>query len=152
MAEGFELEGEGDERFSRAGRGVEDDAVAGEEFEDGFIPCWRWSKFPECHRVSGSKPWNSCGNPFQRKESTTHRPIGTARFEARAQRKLLTSLDAENIADLRTLHPKVKSWIRYRITKKKSFPDPASPEAKENEQILRDFQRLAKLIEDLGIL
>jgi hypothetical protein len=31
------LEGEGDERFPGAGGGVEDDVVAGEEFEDGFL-------------------------------------------------------------------------------------------------------------------
>ncbi len=37
LAEGFELEGEGDERFPGAGGGVEDDVVAGEEFEDGFV-------------------------------------------------------------------------------------------------------------------
>ena len=37
LAEGFELEGEGDERFPGAGGGVEDDVVAGEEFEDGFF-------------------------------------------------------------------------------------------------------------------
>ncbi len=34
LAEGFELEGEGDQRFPGAGGGVEDDVVAGEEFED----------------------------------------------------------------------------------------------------------------------
>ena len=37
LAEGFELKGEGDERFPGAGGGVEDDVVAGEEFEDGFF-------------------------------------------------------------------------------------------------------------------
>jgi hypothetical protein len=37
VAEGFELEGKGDERFSGADGGVEDDVVAGEEFEDGFF-------------------------------------------------------------------------------------------------------------------
>ena len=37
LAEGFELKGEGDERFPGAGGGVEDDVVAGEEFEDGFL-------------------------------------------------------------------------------------------------------------------
>ena len=37
LAEGFELEGEGDEGFPGAGGGVEDDVVAGEEFEDGFF-------------------------------------------------------------------------------------------------------------------
>ena len=37
LAEGFELEGEGDERFSGAGGCVEYDVVAGEEFEDGFF-------------------------------------------------------------------------------------------------------------------
>ena len=37
MAEGFELEGEGDQRFPGTGGGVEDAAVAGEEFEDGFF-------------------------------------------------------------------------------------------------------------------
>jgi hypothetical protein len=37
LAEGFELEGEGDQRFPGAGGGVEDDVVAGEEFEDGFF-------------------------------------------------------------------------------------------------------------------
>ena len=37
LAEGFELEGEGDPRFPRAGGGVEDDVVAGEKFEDGFF-------------------------------------------------------------------------------------------------------------------
>ena len=37
LAEGFELEGEGDERFPGAGGGVEDDVVAGEELEDGFF-------------------------------------------------------------------------------------------------------------------
>ena len=37
MAEGFELEGEGDEGFPRTGGGVEDDVVAGKEFENGFF-------------------------------------------------------------------------------------------------------------------
>ena len=37
LAEGFELEGERDQRFPRAGRGVEDDVVAREELEDGFF-------------------------------------------------------------------------------------------------------------------
>ena len=37
LAEGLELEGEGDERFPGAGGGVEDDVVAGEEFENGFL-------------------------------------------------------------------------------------------------------------------
>ncbi len=37
LAEGFELEGEGDQRFPGAGGGVEDDVVAGEEFEDRFF-------------------------------------------------------------------------------------------------------------------
>ena len=37
MAEGFELECEGHQRFSGTGRGVEDDVVAGEELEDGFF-------------------------------------------------------------------------------------------------------------------
>ncbi len=37
LAEGFELEREGDEGFPGAGGGVEDDVVAGEEFEDGFF-------------------------------------------------------------------------------------------------------------------
>ena len=37
LAEGFELEGEGDQRFPGAGGGVEDDVVAGEELEDGFF-------------------------------------------------------------------------------------------------------------------
>ena len=37
LAEGLELEGEGYQRFSGAGGGVEDDIVAGEEFEDGFL-------------------------------------------------------------------------------------------------------------------
>lgn len=37
LAEGFELEYQGDERFTGAGRGVEDDVVAGEEFENGFF-------------------------------------------------------------------------------------------------------------------
>ena len=37
LAEGFELEGECDQRFPGAGGGVEDDVVAGEEFEDGFL-------------------------------------------------------------------------------------------------------------------
>ena len=37
LAEGFELEGECDQRFPGAGGGVEDDVVAGEEFEDGFF-------------------------------------------------------------------------------------------------------------------
>jgi hypothetical protein len=37
VAEGFELEREGDEGFSGAGGGVEDDVVAGEELEDGFF-------------------------------------------------------------------------------------------------------------------
>ena len=37
MAEGFELEGERYPRFAGAGGGVEDDVVAGEEFEDGFF-------------------------------------------------------------------------------------------------------------------
>ena len=37
MAEGLELEGEGDQRFPGAGGGVEDDVVAGGEFEDGFF-------------------------------------------------------------------------------------------------------------------
>ena len=37
LAEGFELEGEGDERFPGAGGGVEDDVVAGEELEDRFL-------------------------------------------------------------------------------------------------------------------
>jgi hypothetical protein len=36
-AEGFELEGEGDQRFSLTGGGVEDDVVADEEFEAGFF-------------------------------------------------------------------------------------------------------------------
>jgi hypothetical protein len=35
LAEGFELEG--DEGFPGAGGSVEDDVVAGEEFEDGFF-------------------------------------------------------------------------------------------------------------------
>jgi hypothetical protein len=42
LAEGFELEGEGDERFPGAGGGVEDDVVAGEEFEDGFFLVIVW--------------------------------------------------------------------------------------------------------------
>ncbi len=37
LAEGFELEGEGDEGFPGAGRGVEDNVVAGEKLEDGFL-------------------------------------------------------------------------------------------------------------------
>ena len=37
LAEGLELQGEGDEGFAGAGGGVEDDVVAGEEFEDGFF-------------------------------------------------------------------------------------------------------------------
>jgi hypothetical protein len=37
LAERFELEGEGDERFPGAGGGIEDDVVASEEFEDGFF-------------------------------------------------------------------------------------------------------------------
>jgi len=37
LAEGLELESEGDEGFSGAGGGVEDDVVACEEFEDGFF-------------------------------------------------------------------------------------------------------------------
>ncbi len=37
LAERFELEGEGDEGFPGAGGGVEDDVVAGKEFEDGFF-------------------------------------------------------------------------------------------------------------------
>ena len=37
LAERLELEGEGDQRFPGAGGGVEDDVVAGEEFEDGFL-------------------------------------------------------------------------------------------------------------------
>ena len=37
LAEGLELEREGDQRFPGAGRGVEDDVVAGEEFENGFF-------------------------------------------------------------------------------------------------------------------
>ena len=37
LAEGFELEGEGDEGFPRTGGGVEDDVVAGKEFENGFF-------------------------------------------------------------------------------------------------------------------
>ena len=37
LAEGLELEREGDQRFPGAGGGVEDDVVAGEEFEDRFF-------------------------------------------------------------------------------------------------------------------
>jgi len=37
LAEGFELEGEGDKGFPGTGGGVEDDVVAGEELEDGFF-------------------------------------------------------------------------------------------------------------------
>ena len=37
LAEGFELEGEGDEGFAGAGGGVEDDVVASEKFENGFL-------------------------------------------------------------------------------------------------------------------
>jgi hypothetical protein len=37
LAEGLELEREGDQRFPGAGGGVEDDVVAGEKFEDGFL-------------------------------------------------------------------------------------------------------------------
>jgi hypothetical protein len=37
LAERLELEGEGDQRFSRAGGGIEDDVVTGEKFEDGFF-------------------------------------------------------------------------------------------------------------------
>ena len=37
LAEGFELEGEGDEGFPGASGGVEDDVVADEEFENGFF-------------------------------------------------------------------------------------------------------------------
>jgi hypothetical protein len=37
LAEGLELDGEGDEGFPGAGGGVEDDVVAGEEFENGFF-------------------------------------------------------------------------------------------------------------------
>ena len=37
LAEGLELEGEGDQRFPGSGGGVEDDVVAGEEFEDGLL-------------------------------------------------------------------------------------------------------------------
>ena len=37
LAEGFELEGKRDEGFPGAGGGVEDDVVASEELEDGFL-------------------------------------------------------------------------------------------------------------------
>ena len=37
LAEGFELEREGDQRFPGAGGSVEDDVVASEEFENGFL-------------------------------------------------------------------------------------------------------------------
>ena len=37
LAEGFELEGGGDQRFPGAGGGVEDDVVAREKLEDGFL-------------------------------------------------------------------------------------------------------------------
>ena len=37
VAEGFELEGKGDQGFSGADGGVEDDFVGGEELEDGFF-------------------------------------------------------------------------------------------------------------------
>ena len=37
LAEGLELERERDQRFAGAGGGVEDDVVAGEEFENGLF-------------------------------------------------------------------------------------------------------------------
>ena len=37
LAEGFELEREGDERFPGSCGGIEDNIVAGEELEDGFF-------------------------------------------------------------------------------------------------------------------
>lgn len=37
LTEGFELEGERDQRFPGASGGVEDEVVAGEKFEDGFF-------------------------------------------------------------------------------------------------------------------
>lgn len=71
---------------------------------------------------------------------------------ARAQRRLLTTLDAENIADLRVLYGHLKGRIPIMSKKVGTFSHASSPEAKSNDTALRNSQMIAKLIEDLGII